>query len=105
MSILTHFIPKSSAGAWAGESGSGLPVQGWPKSGRMEAPPRGGGRDLVTFWAAVADLFASRELTHCPLFFSLGRDNPPLGTDALAHQWPKGLKYVFPRGAAEQLME
>ena len=35
-------------------------------------------------------------MTHCPMFFSLGRDNPPLGTDALAHQWPQGLLYAYP---------
>ncbi|XP_073319983.1 uncharacterized protein [Pagrus major] len=48
------------------------------------------------FGMAVADLFASRETAHCPMFYSLGRDNPPLGTDALAHQWPQGLLYAFP---------
>ena len=26
----------------------------------------------------------------------MGRDDPPLGTDAMAHQWPQGLLYVFP---------
>ena len=48
------------------------------------------------YGTAVADLFASRENTHCPLFFSMGRDDPPLGTDAMAHQWPLGLLYAFP---------
>lgn len=40
------------------------------------------------FGTAVADLFASRETAHCLMYLSLGRDSPPLGTDALAHQWP-----------------
>ena len=40
------------------------------------------------FGTAIADLFASMEAAHCPLFFSIGRDNPTLGTDAMAHQWP-----------------
>lgn len=48
------------------------------------------------FGAAVVDLFASRETAHCPLFFSRGRDDPPLGTDAMAHEWPQGLLYAFP---------
>ncbi|XP_053190141.1 uncharacterized protein LOC128373962 [Scomber japonicus] len=48
------------------------------------------------YGTAVADLFASREDTHCPLFFSMGRDDPPLGTDVMAHQWPLGLLYAFP---------
>ncbi len=41
------------------------------------------------------DLFASLELTHCQLWFSL--TVAPLSTDALAHSWPRGLlKYAFP---------
>ncbi len=39
-----------------------------------------------------ADLIDS---SHCQLYFSLTED--PLGTDALAHSWPRALrKYVFP---------
>ncbi|CAL9704266.1 unnamed protein product [Knipowitschia caucasica] len=45
---------------------------------------------------ASVDLFASRQNAHCPLFFSLGRDNPPLGVDAMSHPWPHGLLYAFP---------
>lgn len=48
------------------------------------------------FVTAVADMFASGESTHCSLFFSLGRDNPTLSTDAMSHQWPQGLLYAFP---------
>lgn len=44
----------------------------------------------------TVDLFASRENTHCPLFLSLKRDNPPLGADAMAHPWPHDLLYAFP---------
>lgn len=48
-----------------------------------------GDRRLQTdVMAEVADLLASRESTYCSLFFSLRRDNPPLGRDAFAHQWP-----------------
>ncbi len=40
------------------------------------------------------DLFASPETTHCQWFYSL--TEATLGTDALAHSWPRGLrKYVF----------
>ncbi len=40
-------------------------------------------------------LFASREFSHCQLYFSLTEG--PLGTDALAHSWPRALcKYTFP---------
>ncbi len=41
------------------------------------------------------DLFASHESSHCQLYFSLTEG--PLGTDSLAHSWPRALhKYVFP---------
>ncbi len=41
------------------------------------------------------DLFASPESSHCQLYFSLTEG--PLGTDALAHSWPRALpKYAFP---------
>lgn len=48
------------------------------------------------FGRAEVDLFASRESTHCPLWFSLREAGSPLGQDALAHPWPKGLLYAFP---------
>ena len=47
------------------------------------------------FGQPQADLFASRENAKCPLYFSV-RGMAPLGTDALAHEWPKGLLYAFP---------
>ncbi len=44
---------------------------------------------------AQVDLFASLETTHCQWFYSL--TEATLGTDALAHSWPRGLrKYAFP---------
>ncbi len=47
------------------------------------------------FGEAQVDLFASRESSHCQLYFSLTEG--PLGTDALAHSWPRSLcKYAFP---------
>ncbi|XP_076128591.1 uncharacterized protein LOC143109676, partial [Alosa pseudoharengus] len=48
------------------------------------------------FGKADVDLFASRQNTQCPLWFSLGGDSPPLGVDALAHPWPVGRLYAFP---------
>ena len=41
------------------------------------------------------DLFASEENTKCARFFSL-RGRPPMGLDALAHDWPRELLYAFP---------
>lgn len=49
-----------------------------------------------SFGRAQVDLFASREATHCPLWFSLMEDMSPLGQDALAHDWPDVLLYAFP---------
>ncbi len=50
------------------------------------------------FGAAQVDLFASPETTHCQEFYTLTEDT--LGTDALAHSWPRGLhKYAFPQWA------
>ncbi len=76
--------------------GADLLSRGGPAPGEWRLHP-----DVVEglwdrFGRAVANLFASRENAHCPLFFSMGRDNPPLGIDAMAHQWPQGLLYAFP---------
>ncbi len=47
------------------------------------------------FGESQVDLFASPESSHCQLYFSLTEG--PLGTDALAHSWPRALrKYAFP---------
>ncbi len=40
------------------------------------------------FGHAQVDLFASLDTSHCQLFFSLSEGT--LGTDALAHSWPRG---------------
>ncbi len=50
------------------------------------------------FGLAQVDLFASLETSHCQLFYSLTEGT--LGTDALAHSWPRGLrKYAYPQWA------
>lgn len=70
--------------------------RGGPCPGKWRLHPQ----VVVGIWRrcgrAAVDLFASRTLTHCPLFFSLKADNPPLGWDALAHPWPRVLLYAFP---------
>uniref|UniRef100_UPI0037E82EF3 uncharacterized protein n=1 Tax=Semicossyphus pulcher TaxID=241346 RepID=UPI0037E82EF3 len=48
------------------------------------------------FGRAEVDLFASRESTHCPLWFSWTEGDSPLGQDALGHEWPDSLLYAFP---------
>ncbi len=42
-----------------------------------------------TFGKAEVDLFASKDNSHCPTYYSKDRD-------ALAHDWPNLLLYVFP---------
>ncbi len=52
----------------------------------MEAPPRGGGADME----AQVDLFASRETSHCPLWFSLMHPAPLKNRlDAIVQTWPR----------------
>ena len=48
------------------------------------------------FGTAQVDLFASRDSTHCPSFFSMSDPAGPLGLDALAHEWPMTKLYAFP---------
>ncbi len=61
----------------------------------VETPSPGGSADWSRFGVAQVDLFASSETTHCQWFYSLS--DGTIGTDALAHSWPQGLrKYAFP---------
>ncbi len=41
------------------------------------------------FGRARVDLFASKDNSHCPIFFTMS-------TDALAHEWPSLPLYAFP---------
>ncbi len=62
---------------------------------RMETPSPDGPADLRRFGLAQVDLFTSLETSHCQLIYSLTEGT--LGTDALAHSWPRGLRnYAFP---------
>ncbi len=62
---------------------------------RMATPSRDDPADLESIRRSSGDLFASRESSHCQWFFSLTEGS--LGTDALAHSWPRALcKYAFP---------
>ncbi len=47
------------------------------------------------FSQAQVDLFASRETSHCPLWFSLTHP-APLGLDAIVQTWPRFRLYAFP---------
>ncbi len=54
------------------------------------------GADILSeFGQAQVDLFASRETSHCPLWFSLTLP-APLGLHAMTQTWPKLRLYTFP---------
>lgn len=48
------------------------------------------------FGRAAIDLVSLHKNPQCPLFFSLVRDDVPMGVDALVHLWPNALWYTFP---------
>ena len=50
---------------------------------------------FVRFGQPRVDLFASHENAKCPLYFAV-RGTSPLGVDAFASVWPRGLLYAFP---------
>ncbi len=85
------FVPGWRNGAISGVSPS-------PRQGCSVTPLRvlpNSSRWYSRFGEAQVDLFASPESSHCQLYFSLTEG--PLGTDALAHSWPRALrKYAFP---------
>ncbi len=47
------------------------------------------------FGQAQVDLFATRQTSHCPLWFSLTHP-APLGLDAMVQTWPRLRLYAFP---------
>ncbi|KAI2645853.1 Transposon Ty3-G Gag-Pol polyprotein [Labeo rohita] len=77
-------------------AGADLLSRGNPRYSEWSLHPQVVGQLWKRFGRAAVDLFASRENSHCPLFFSLARDGAPMGVDALAHQWPNVLLYAFP---------
>ncbi len=62
------------------------PVKIGAEARGMEAPPQGGGADME----AQVDLFAPRETSHCPLWFSLMHPAPLKNRlDAIVQTWPR----------------
>nr|XP_054607225.1 uncharacterized protein LOC129167121 [Nothobranchius furzeri] len=76
--------------------GADLLSRGTPLYGDWSLHPAVVEQIWIRFGTAVVDLFASKENAQCPLFFSLRDRDAPLGVDALAHDWPRGLLYAFP---------
>ncbi len=62
---------------------------------RMPTPSRDDPADLESIRGSSGRPVCLPESSHCQLYFSLTEG--PLGTDALAHSWPRALrKYAFP---------
>lgn len=76
--------------------GADLLSRGNPLYGEWALHPQVVKQVWQKYGQADVDLFASRENTQCPQFFSLADANAPLGMDALAHSWPNVLLYAFP---------
>ncbi len=80
---------------WRAQSCSRRALTSARPSGRMATPPRGSPADLETLRGRSGRPVASPDTSRCRLFYSLSEGT--LGTDALAHSWPRGLrKYAFP---------
>ncbi len=80
----------------ASQYGSRHPVEAGAEARGMDASPRGGEEDMESFGQAQVDLFATRQTSHCPLWFSL--THPALlGLDAMVQTWPRLRLYTFPR--------
>ena len=75
--------------------GADLLSRGGPRYEDWSLHPQVARQIFSRFGQPRADLFASQENAKCPLYFSV-RGQAPLGSDALAHTWPKGLLYAFP---------
>ncbi|XP_053195327.1 LOW QUALITY PROTEIN: uncharacterized protein LOC128379724 [Scomber japonicus] len=70
--------------------------RGGPRPGEWRLHPQIVEAIWSRFGEAQVDLFASRETTHCPLWYSIAGPTGTLGVDALAGQWPQDLLYAFP---------
>lgn len=77
--------------------GADLMSRGGPRDDEWRLHPEIVLQIWERFGRAEVDLFASRVNAQCPIWFSLrAQDEPPLGIDAFAHQWPEVLLYAFP---------
>ncbi len=88
-------LAESSSYSWASQYGSRHPVEAGAEAREMDASPRVGEADMESFGQAQVDLFATRQTSHCPLWFSLTHP-APLGLDAMVQTWPRLRLYNFP---------
>ncbi|KAI2664245.1 Transposon Ty3-G Gag-Pol polyprotein [Labeo rohita] len=66
-----------------------------PRPGEWMLPPEVVKQIWRMLGQAQVDLFAMRENTQCPLWYSLVHP-APLGLDAMVHTWPRLRLYAFP---------
>ncbi len=83
-------VSSSSLYPWGRRYRSRHPAETGAEARGIEAPPQGGGADME----ALVDMFASRETSHCPLWFSLTHP-APLGPDVMVQTWPRLFLYAF----------
>ncbi len=88
-------LAESSSYSWASQYGSRHPVEAGAEAREMDASPRVGEADMESFGQAQVVLFATRQTSHCPLWFSLTHP-APLGLDAMVQTWPRLRLYDFP---------
>ncbi len=88
-------LAESSSYSWASQYGSRHPVEAGAEARDMDASSRVGEADMESFGQAQVDLFATRQTSHCPLWFSLTHP-APLGLDAMVQTWPRLRLYAFP---------
>ncbi len=83
-------LAEGSTPAGQIEPRSGYVISEQCPLGGADAPSAYGSEDMKNFGKAEGDLFASKDNSHCPTYYSKDRD-------ALAHDWPNLLLYAFPR--------
>ncbi len=73
------------------------PVEAGAEARGMDAEGEGvrGEADMESLGQEV-DPFATRQISHCPLWLSLTHP-APLGLDAVVQTWPRLCLYTFPR--------
>ncbi len=86
-------LAESSSYSWASQYGSRHPVEAGAEARGMDASPRGGEADMESFWPSSGGFVATRQTSHCPIWFSLTHP-APLGLDAMVQTWFR--LYAFP---------
>ncbi|KAI2664009.1 Transposon Ty3-G Gag-Pol polyprotein [Labeo rohita] len=92
-------LAESSLCSWASQLGSRHPVETGAEAREWMLHPEVVKQIWRVFGPAQVDLFATRENTQCPLWYSLVHP-APLGLDAMVQTWPRLRLYAFPDRSA-----